>query len=75
MFKFWFKFIAEAQDQIALERTKGILKGIMDELPHFLGPLFEQASMDWLWQQEDLPFYPKKIASWWGNNPIKLRQE
>ncbi|CDI59049.1 helix-turn-helix transcriptional regulator [Lactobacillus helveticus] len=27
MFKFWFKFIAEAQDQIALERTKGILIG------------------------------------------------
>lgn len=75
MFKFWFKFIAEAQDQIALERTKGILIGIMDELPRFLGPVFEQASRDWLWQQANLPFYPKKITSWWGNNPIKHRQE
>lgn len=75
MFKFWFKFIAEAQDQIALERTRGVLLGIMDELSRFLGPMFEQASRDWLWQQDDLPFYPKKISSWWGNNPIKHRQE
>lgn len=75
MFKFWFKFIAEAQNEIALERTQGLLQAIMDELPRFLGPVFEQASKDWLWQQEDLPFFPKKIASWWGNNPIKHRQE
>lgn len=75
MFKFWFKFIAEAQDQIALEKTKGVLAEIMAELPRFLGPVFEQASRDWLWQQEDLPFYPKKIASWWGNNPVKHRQD
>lgn len=75
MFKFWFKFIAEAQDQIALERTQGLLKAIMNELPRFLGPVFEQASRDWLWQQDNLPFYPKKIASWWGNNPIQHRQE
>lgn len=35
LFKFWFKFIAEAQDQIALEKTDGILAAIMDELPRF----------------------------------------
>lgn len=75
MFKFWFKFIAEAQDEIALERTKGLLEYIMDELPRFLGPVFEQASRDWLWKQDELPFYPKKISNWWGNNPIKHRQE
>lgn len=75
MFRFWFKFIAEAQDEIALDRTKGLLEYIMDELPRFLGPIFEQASRDWLWRQDDLPFYPMKISNWWGNNPIKHRQE
>lgn len=75
MFKFWFKFIAEAQDEIAMDRTQGVLEAIDDELPRFLGPIFEQATRDWLWIQDDLPFYPKKIASWWGNNPIKHRQE
>lgn len=75
MFKFWFKFIAEAQDLIALERTQGLLDAIMKELPRFLGPVFEQASRDWLWQQDDLPFFPKKISSWWGNNPILHKQE
>lgn len=75
MFKFWFKFIAEAGDEIAMDRTQGVLEAIADELPRFLGPIFEQATCDWLWQQNDLPFYPKKIASWWGNNPIEHRQE
>ena len=75
LFKFWFKFIAEAQDQIALAKTDGILATIMDELPRFLGPVFEKASKDWLWQQDNLPFYPKKISGWWGNNPVRHRQE
>lgn len=75
MFKFWFRFIAEYQDQIALERTKGLLANIMEELPRFLGPVFEQASKDWLWQEENLPFEPKSIGNWWGNNPILRKQE
>lgn len=75
MFKFWFKFIAEYQDQIALEKTKGLLANIMEELPRFLGPVFEQASKDWLWQNDDLPFEPKTIGNWWGNNPALRKQE
>lgn len=75
MFRFWFKFISESQDQIALEKTEGILNYIMAELPRFLGPIFEKASRQWLWHQDNLPFEPKKISSWWGNNPQLHRQE
>lgn len=74
-FKFWFKFIAGEQDQIALGRIDGVLEGIMKELPRYLGPVFEQASQDWLWKQKDLPFSPKEIKSWWGPNPVRKRQE
>lgn len=42
MFKFWFKFISGEQDQIALRRTKGVLEAIMQELPRYLGPVFER---------------------------------
>lgn len=75
MFLFWLKFISESQDQIVLERTQGLLDYIEEELPRFLGPIFEKASKQWLWQQDDLPFEPRKIGSWWGNNPMKHRQE
>ncbi|GAA3635484.1 ATP-binding protein [Lactobacillus hamsteri] len=75
MFKFWFKFISGEQDQIALGRTNGVLEAIMKELPRFLGPIFEQASMDWLWKQSELPFEPRSIKSWWGYNPVLKRQD
>lgn len=75
MFKFWFKFISGEQDQIALGKISGLLERIMKELPRFLRPIFEEASKDWLWKQNNLPFTPRIIKNWWGNNPILKRQE
>lgn len=75
MFRFWFRFIANNQDQIALNRTSGVLKYIMDQLPQFLGAVFEEVSKSWLWKQDKLPIDIKTIQNWWGNNPIKKRQE
>lgn len=75
MFKFWFKFISGQQDQIALGRTKAVLKAIMQELPRFLGPVFERASVDWMWREEPLAIEPREIKSWWGYNPLLKRQE
>lgn len=75
MFKFWFKFISGEQDQIALGRTKAVLEAIMHELPRFLGPIFEQASIEWMWKEENLAFDPREIKNWWGYNPLLKRQE
>lgn len=75
MFQFWFKFISGEQDQIALGKTNAVLDAIMLELPCFLGPVFEKASIDWMWQQDNLAFEPRQIKSWWGNNPMLKRQE
>lgn len=75
MFDFWFKFISGRQDQISLNKTDGILKYVEKELPRYLGPIFEKASIDWLWQNSKLPFDPKEIKSWWGNNPLLKRQD
>lgn len=75
MFNFWFKFISGHQDQIALNRTEGVLKLIEKELPRFLGPIFEKTCIDWLWKNYKLPFEPKEIKSWWGYNPVLKRQD
>lgn len=75
MFKFWFKFISPAQDQIALGQTQAVLTNIMNELPRFLGPVFEQATRDWVWKTKNLPIIPREVRSWWGYNPILKRQD
>lgn len=75
MFKFWFKFISGEQDQIALGQIDAVLANIMSELPRFLGSIFEQASIDWIWKNHDLPLIPREVKSWWGYNPILKRQD
>ncbi len=75
LFRFWFQFIATQQSAINSGRIAALEKRILTQLPDFLGPTFEQASKEWLWQEEDLPLEPRAIGNWWGNNPIKKRQE
>lgn len=75
MFRFWFRFVSDRQDQIAMGRVEGVLESIMQEFPRFLGSIFEQVCIQWLWQNKDLPFEPKEIKSWWGTNPVLKKQE
>lgn len=75
LFRFWFRFIATEQSAINSGRIKGLEKRIIDQLPDFLGLTFEQVSKEWLWQEENLPLEPRTIANWWGNNPLRKRQE
>lgn len=75
MFRFWFTYIASAQDKIAMLRTKATLEKIMHDLNRFLGSVFEKATIDWMWKEESLPLEPEEIANWWGNNPLTKRQE
>lgn len=75
MFQFWFQYISGQQDKISLGRTSGLLARIMADLPNFLGPVFEKACREWAWRQDDLPFDPQEISSWWGYNPALKRQE
>lgn len=75
LFRFWFKYIATEQSAINSGRVAGLEQRILSSLHTFLGPTFEQASGQWLWQEKDLPLEPRIIGSWWGNNPLKKRQE
>ncbi|MCH3904461.1 MAG: ATP-binding protein [Lactobacillus sp.] len=75
LFRFWFRFIATQQSAINSGRIAGLEKRILTQLADFLGPTFEQVSKEWLWQADDLPLEPRTIDNWWGNNPIRKRQE
>ncbi len=75
LFRFWFKYIATEQSAINSGRITGLEQRILSSLPDFLGPTFEQVSREWIWQAKDLPLEPREVVSWWGNNPVKKRQE
>lgn len=75
LFRFWFRFVNGEQDLIVRGETDRLLDYIMSEMPRFLGPVFEQASGDWLWKQHDLPIGIRTISQWWGSNPAKRREE
>jgi AAA+ ATPase superfamily predicted ATPase len=71
LFRFWFRFIDGKMERIARHRTSSLLSRIMDELPQYLGFTFEEACVDWMWQQEILDFEPAEVRNWWGNDPEK----
>lgn len=75
IYRFWFTFINGQTERINRGRTKAMVKQILADLPRFLGPTFERACADWLWEQEELPLEPRTIGRWWGPNPAEYRQE
>lgn len=49
----------------------------MDDLPRFMGPVFEDISRQWLWGKgyAQLPFPILQSGRWWGSNPHTRQQE
>jgi len=53
-------------------------KDVKPFLAHFMGPVFELMSMQYLWQlarQGQAPFAFKEMGRWWGGNQKEKRQE
>jgi AAA+ ATPase superfamily predicted ATPase len=79
MFRFWYRFV--------FPNMSGIVSGlggaifdfeIKEELPAYMGPVFEEICKQYLLEQAKknaLPFPPGAIGKWWGNNPVLKRQE
>jgi AAA+ ATPase superfamily predicted ATPase len=78
MFKFWFRFVAPNMSQIELEVTDALVSFINQQLSHFMGAIFEDIAITYLWQSlkiGKLPVAYREFGSWWGNNPEEKRQE
>ncbi|WP_066827657.1 ATP-binding protein [Clostridium tepidiprofundi] len=79
LFRFWYRFIFNNSTLIEQEMIDYVYdKKIKPELNDFLGNTFEKICMDYLKHRNkkmELPFVFEKIGRWWGNNPIKKRQE
>lgn len=76
LFQFWYTFVNGETDAIMSRNTTGLLAEIEQQLPVFLGRVFEQACADWIRHQADLPVPFHKVGRWWGTNPkLKRREE
>ncbi len=79
MFKFWYRFIPNNMSNI----ESGLAEYVYDRfiepyLPAYMGGIFEQICLQYMKRVNakfELPFVFRDVGRWWGNNPLKKRQE
>lgn len=78
MFRFWYRFIYPNISQIALDNGKAVYKNIKNQISAFMGETFEDICRQYLWRENiagRLPFEFADCKRWWGNNPIRRREQ
>ena len=76
MFRFWYKFIPDNNMLIQRNRSEAAWNNIEKLIPNYMGSVFEDICMDYLWEVYDtLPVFYNEIVRWWGANPKLKREE
>ncbi|MFZ5967529.1 MAG: ATP-binding protein [Bacillota bacterium] len=79
MFKFWYKFIPENITNIEADMGKIIIdKKVNPQMPEYMGRIFEDICIQYMIRRNkrlSLFIMFDEIGRWWGNNPMKKRQE
>lgn len=79
MFKFWYKFIPE--NIINIESGMGkivIEKRVIPQISEYMGRIFEEICMQYMIRRNTKLSFNimfDNIGRWWGNNPIRKKQE
>ena len=77
MFRFWFRFIPDTIPLIERREPELSFRRIEPHIPAFLGPVFEEICIEYLWRQNIVGKTPLSFhdaGRWWGNNPRKRQQ-
>ncbi len=77
MFCFWYRFVLENASAIARGATDLVYRRIEAELPNYMGRVFEEICIQYLWKlliSGNLPVEFHSLGRWWGNNPVKKSQ-
>jgi hypothetical protein len=79
LFKFIYRFVYPNKSLIERDKSRYVYEEkILPELSTFVGSAFETVCMEFLLRmdhQSQLPFTIENIGRWWGNNPIKKKQD
>ena len=77
MFCFWYRFVLDNNSVIARGATDIVYKRIEPQLPDYMGRVFEDICMQYLWKQlleGNAPIEFVSLGRWWGNDPIRKAQ-
>lgn len=79
LFRFWYRYVFDNVTLIEQEMVDYVYnKKIEPDINAYLGFIFEDICVQFLKKKNrsmELPFVFENIGRWWGNNPIKKRQE
>lgn len=78
LFNFWYRFILPSRSLIERGMINRVARRTLDHLPEYMGRVFEQICLEWLWRQnagECLPFEFDEAGRWRGSNPKTKTQE
>ena len=77
MFYFWYRFVLDNNSVIARGATDMVYKRIEPQLSDYMGRVFEEICMQYLWKQlleGNAPIEFVSLGRWWGNDPIQKAQ-
>lgn len=77
MFYFWYRFVLENSSIIARGATDLVYKRIEVQLSDYMGRIFEEICVQYLWKQllqGNMPIEFMSLGRWWGNDPRYRRQ-
>ena len=77
-YSFWYYFVFANKTYYELLGEEASAEQIMQRMPDYMGKIFEQICTQYMLRQARagaLPFVPKEIGRWWGNNPKKCSQD
>ncbi|MDA8273046.1 MAG: ATP-binding protein [Deltaproteobacteria bacterium] len=67
-FRFWFRFVFPKRSDIEFGKSAELLSEILNELPQYMGSVYEKAAKDILIDNQRLYFTPDAIGRWWDKN-------
>lgn len=73
LFKFWYRFIPSNISIIQNDMLDLVYKYISENLTTFMGPVFEEICIQYLWELNKHQISPVNFVSlgrWWGNDPL-----
>lgn len=72
MFRFWYRFVPPNYSLIQHGMADAAYRNISEQLPAFMGPVFEDICKQYLWllnRSGDLPIMFTEMGRWWGSDP------
>lgn len=77
-FAFWYRYIFANKTYYELLGSTDAAADIIGDLSNYMGTIFENICLQYLYRlarMHKLPFIPRYIGRWWGNNPKLHRQD